>query len=458
MKDKRLIFFIVFSGFLLRLFFLYKGADVYYGHDLKFVNNDSGSFTNSFLNLLNNGNYSFNLNEPDAFYYRLPGYPFFWGLHYLVFGQWVYLAVSLTQIILDTIAIWLVYKIIIKEGTPKMAFTGAVLYAFYPFIIIWTTITGTELLATFLCILYVFYMTYYFHNRYFPFFAGLICVFMFMTREYLGIFFPFSILYFIWFQDTVGLKKRIITASYFSIVFICIYTIWPIRNYNHSGKLILLHGQSSGYKELKGDFSAFRSWMYSWNEGIEPYFESIIKTDKKVVFPDAAFGSEEDKFIIDSLIDNCRTCGSSFALWRHAELDRPNCDKVIESGFVKLKTSIIKNNPARYYIVAPMLNLKKAVFKNNYSTINSKPSLVQRLQSLLFGYRTILLLLGFAGLIIFRKNKSIQLIGLFSVFMFLFISFIIRQVEMRYLLQADTLLIIPASLLIGSLFEIKKRN
>lgn len=453
MKNQRLIYLILIAGLILRILFLLKGANIYYGNDYKYVNNDSGSFSDSFLNLINEGHYTFNPTQPDASYYRLPGYPFFWGLHFLIFGKWVYIAVAFTQLLLDTLAIWLVFKIISKIGSLAMAFTGAIIYAFNPFIIIWTTITGSELLGTFLCILYLFYFTWYSTSKYFPLLAGLICVYMFFTREYLGIFLPISIICIFRMNHLASLKIKIKKALYFSLVFLSVYSIWPIRNYLHSGQMVLLHGKSTGYTLLGDDFMSFRSWMYSWNEGIEPYFEKIIKTNETVTFPDDIYCSENDKEKIAGLISQCRNCGSSFYAWRHVDFKGADCNDEITSGFNSLRENYIKCKPANYYFFVPLKNLKKAIFKNNLQEINKKPGIVQMVQTALFSYRTFLVLTGFIGLIVYRKINLVWMISIFSLFMYLFIGFYIRQVEMRYLLQADTLLIIPLAMLIGGIIE-----
>lgn len=58
-------------------------------------------------------------------------------------------------------------------------------------------------------------------------------------------------------------------------------------------------------------------------------------------------------------------------------------------------------------------------------------------------YRTLLILVGFIALVVVSiKKTNVLPISFFIIFMYIFINFFIRQVEMRYLLQADTLLLV----------------
>ncbi|UOQ55182.1 glycosyltransferase family 39 protein [Hymenobacter cellulosivorans] len=180
---------LVLGGLVLRLLFLWVGADIYYQGRSPYVNNDSYSFTQSFYNLVEHGIYTFNPKNPEAAFGRLPGYPFFWGAHWLLFDeQYVNQAVAYTQALLDTAAIYLVYATARAFTRDiRAAWMAGLLYAGYPFIIVWLTMTGSEALGTFLTIVLFWWLATRPVTKATAVGAGLLIGVAFMVREYLGI-------------------------------------------------------------------------------------------------------------------------------------------------------------------------------------------------------------------------------------------------------------------------------
>ena len=61
-----------------------------------------------------------------------------------------------------------------------------------------------------------------------------------------------------------------------------------------------------------------------------------------------------------------------------------------------------------------------------------------------------LLLLGWGGLLVgLRRQQALWLVAAVAGFMYVYICFLYRGLEMRYLLQADVLLLLPAALWLG---------
>ena len=118
-------------------------------------------------------------------------------------------------------------------------------------------------------------------------------------------------------------------------------------------------------------------------------------------------------------------------------------------NFNYLREKQIKNNPLNFYFVLPMKNLMKAIFKNKLYNETTK---IRKYASLLFYWRTFLIILGiFSAFSLFKKNspeKGIIFI-LFSVAIYFTLCFgtspFMRNIEVRYFLPADILLLIPAS-------------
>jgi hypothetical protein len=97
--------------------------------------------------------------------------------------------------------------------------------------------------------------------------------------------------------------------------------------------------------------------------------------------------------------------------------------------------------------------LKKAILKNSlYDTKSS----IRRLASFLFYYRTLLILIGIIGTVLILKNKANKNFGRFSLLYFLLLYLALcagtgamfRNIEVRYFLHADVVLLIPAAYLI----------
>ena len=448
-----LLIFILIAGFVIRLTFLFWGADIFYAKESKFINNDSFSFSQSFLNLLQYGTFSFDFSHPDAYFGRLPGYPYFWGLHYLIFGpKNVYLGVAVTQLVLDVSAIYLIYKIAIEVSRNQLAsFVTSSIYAFYPFIIVWITITGTELLGSFLTILFFYWLLCKPINTKNVIITSLIVAAAFYVREYLGILIIAGFIHYA-IQLKLLSNKFFKYSFIFGFIFSCIYVLWPIRNYLTTERIILLKTKNSGYHRFGEDIVSARTWLYTWTNDADIYLDSIANPNAKITLPKHIFSNPKDIGLAYQTINMARTCGTGFYNWRTFKIypNPNNCNSIIENNFQKLIKSNKLNNPELYYLAIPFNNFKKAIFKNKL--LNQTPKLFTKI---LFFYRTILILIAVTGVVLNCKNPLIYPIIFFVIFIYIFICFFIRQVEMRYLLQADVITLVFTSLLFTRIIPIK---
>lgn len=137
----------------------------------------------------------------------------------------------------------------------------------------------------------------------------------------------------------------------------------------------------------------------------------------------------------------------------YQSLKKINCDALIAAGFVQLRESYMRRNPVSYQIIVPLQNLKKVFFKSSTIKTSKEPPKKRVLLQVLFDYHTLLLMLGTAGLLAFWRHASLLPVALFSGFICLIISSVICSMKMRYLMQADVLLIVPAAALIGCFLD-----
>ena len=117
----------------------------------------------------------------------------------------------------------------------------------------------------------------------------------------------------------------------------------------------------------------------------------------------------------------------------------------------QLRESYAHQYPVSYWLRVPGSNLFKAFFKTNTNTsMGGGKGLAIRA---LFGYRSLLLMVGLLGLWVHRREPAMWAVATFAGGMVFFICFIMRNLEMRYLLQADVLMLLPAAVLLGELAD-----
>ena len=151
------IFTVVLLGLIVRILFYFFGAALYYGKENFFKGGDTNWWVDNIANLINYGVYTDELNTEYGYFTRLPGYSFFIGIFYLITGKNVFLAfkiIAWCQIVLDSFAIYLVYKIsIFAFKNEKTAVLNSIIYAVYPFVFVWNVIVYAESLSVFLLLL-----------------------------------------------------------------------------------------------------------------------------------------------------------------------------------------------------------------------------------------------------------------------------------------------------------------
>lgn len=502
---------VVLLAFVLRALFTVYGAPAYYKLPAPacYSFSDATTYMWAAENFVNGGQYTFDYLEPDAAFGRLPGYPLFYGLHYVLFGpERAIYATAWSQVVLDSLAVLLVFGIVRRMAPTSRfaAWIGALLYATYPFIILWVPVLYTELLSTEIALLLIYAMVRYSGNRWAAFGLGVLVAVALFTREYLGLFLPIALLWVMWAHG--GLRKR---RAWEAVVLVglgfgTLYIGWPIRNYLEYHRLVLLKPKTAGYASYKEDFDDYRSWLQCWTNEENPWIEQVVKTSGPVAFPPGVFADAREQAQAQALVTLARQCGSSFYMQREAAnstiyglyhgkpvaigrsnsihqspridqlTDRSiyvvyrdtafmmhdenylfyrqhNCNAAISAGFKQLRASYSRRNPASYWLTVPGKNLFKVFFKSSLAGQTGMGGFRALAVTGLFGYRTVLLLLGIAGLWLYRKERALWPIALYATLIVLFICFIIRGLEMRYLLQADVLLLLPAALVLGRLAD-----
>ncbi|MBK7965269.1 MAG: glycosyltransferase family 39 protein [Bacteroidetes bacterium] len=389
---------ILFGGLILRLLFIFLGGKFYFGTENFQVQGDTYGWIDSIMNLIKHGTYTSDLTVENAAFFRPPGFAFIIGLFYFLAGGNLDLGIQLlsySQILLDTLAIWMVYKITINisKSETSALFTSA-LYATYPFIIVWTPVLYAEALSVFFLISALFFLTKKANNKNLIL-SGLFVAMAVLTRLQCIFIFPAIFLYLI--SSTINLdtiKTKIIP---FLIGFTMLYGLWPIRNFMFHDRIILSQDLRVG-KHWSPDYMAFMDYIFAVKTDHQPQYQQIIE-NKIVEWPTTSYGSTADSILLINTIEKFRVCGTGLSYFKyHAGLlatpikKSENCDEEIEKNFKQLKETYVRKFPLDYYLWVPLSTLKKPLFK--FSLYGDKSGAVKLAASALFIYRTLLVLLG----------------------------------------------------------------
>lgn len=442
-------------GFILKLIYIFFVGPIFFGPTL-FTNADSYSYTDAIKNLIYHGSYSHDLTYPLASFGRLPAVSFIWGFFYLLVGSKAYLCFALFQSVLDVFAVIMIFRIVKNYFNEKVGLCVALMHCLFPLTTFFIAHTSSEYLAAFVVIA-VFYKLVFFKPDLKNYISlGILLVFGFYVREILLLLIPLSVIY-VWKNFGINLKHNLITM----LVMLVLYLPWPIRNYANSGDIILLKPYSSGYPEFQDDMLSYMFWLYSWHDGDpDEYLEYSFHLEKTVKFPDEIFENEYEKKLAYDLVRLAQHCGRSFIVWQRGaewEHHQHDCDHtaLISRGFDLLKHNYKMNHPYVYYFKVPLQNLKKAFFKaslKNKQHVNGPMFIAAMI------FRSLMLLIGLIVCLINWRIDYFKACFFFFIVIYFVICFILRQVEMRYLFQADVLMLIAATAFIANLFYKKKLN
>jgi hypothetical protein len=440
---------------VLRALFFFFGAEIYYSTSTFYIGGDTGSFITPIKNLIENGIFSGNLNHPDAVFGRLPGYPFFLAPFYLLFKDTLtfYMAVCWTQIILDAVSCCLLYKIVLKVfKQQRMATIASLLYACYPFVIVWTPIVYAETLGILLMLSGVYLTVKDNFKR--PLVTGVCLALAFFVRPQLLFLLPAFAMALL----LVYRKQALYKIALMVLGFLLVYSPWPIRNYVNHGKFIPMRDITS-MRSWQNDVLYFHKYINALQAGWEPQMTQLIQHGP-IEFPEQAYITAEDSLLIEKAVHLSRTCSDGFASFMGKPPLKNNCTAETAALWQELLDRQISEDPVNYFVTVPLKGLKKGLFKISLVSNWKSPdraSLETVLITLLFGYRSLLLLIGIAGIIIALRDRAATtlttIVLVYFVSWYGWLCFVTRYLEMRYFLPADVLMLIPAAYLLHKLTQ-----
>ncbi len=454
-KYKKQLVLILLFGLFLRVLFTLFGAELYFGRSDFYYQEDTYSYTQAAKNLIDYGSYKTSLDADNYSTGRTPTYSLFIALIYLISGKNMYIAMHLImwiQVLLDTLCIILLFSISRKLfNSQRLGLVIAGLYAIYPFVIFRTPLIASESLGIILMIVSLYFFVK--DKKYDYLISGIIIGAAILCKIQIAAIIPFMLVY-ILITKLIIIKRHILHLVFFILGLAIVYLPWPIRNYYITGDVVLTLRLGGEYESIESDVLAFKQYINTVQSGFEPQLSQIVN-GKSVDWPQKCYLSYEDSIKLRKAEYLSQNCGSGFrkysTYWNkenHGFSGTESCNKEISSLFSELRAKQIEKYPFDYKVKVPLGNLKTALLK---SSLHDAPNKVISFLALgLFIFRSLLLLLGIFGIYFMIRHKLMFWIisSGFFLLLYYYICFVTRNIEMRYLLPADVLMLIPAAYLI----------
>jgi hypothetical protein len=453
---------IIILGLIARVAFNLFFAKSYYGTNYIYTSGDTYAWANSFVNFWEHGHYNLRFGEnmhEYGYFFRMPGYSFFIGFFWLICGKdWsiAYPLIGWLQTLIDVFNIFLFYqiaKLIFKNE--KVSLLSAFIYAFYPFVIVWNPLVYSEMLSITLTLSAI--LLFLKQSKNYPLFVGILLGIAALTRPQVLFLIPIIGLL-ILYRNKLNFKSLIKNALLFGISVLVIYGSWPLRNYINHGKVILTQ-DLRGAPHWDIDVISFMQYIYSIKTEWEPQMSQIL-AQEDVDIPEILKNFPEEAAIIHDLFEQSKSCAKGFSYWKTAKRkyqQEEGCTEEVALGFQELRAKHIKMFPLNFYVILPMKNLQKALFK---FSLYDTSTYIRKIASSFFIWRSILIVLGILGLIFMYRNavhpEMTLLIAAFFLFLYIMLcagtSPQMRNIEVRYFVHADILLLLPASYFINSMW------
>jgi dolichyl-phosphate-mannose-protein mannosyltransferase len=446
-RERRLAVMLALLAFAVRAAFLLFLARPYFGRENVHVDGDTSAWAAAFVNLLEHGVFTTNPDSPYGPFGRMPAYSFVIGIFYLLTGRRLdaaYPLLAWVQIAIDACATYLMAATAARAyRSPRTGLVAGLLYAGYPFVVVWTPVAYSESLGIATMIAAIYCFVRWERSPVTVACGALLGVSALFRPQVLvlaGVVAMWLVLR--------GNLRRLLALM---VGLVITYGAWPLRNFVNYGRVVLTQDLRA-FPNWSPDVIAFMQYMYSVKAEWEPQFSQLV-TNRPVDLPPAAYAITGDGAKLERAVVLARTCASGFTYWRASvrpPLAGPNCNDEVAGLFDELRAAQYRHNRWNAYVRVPLQNLRKAVFKAQLT----EGSGIRRLAALLFVFRTLLLAAGIAGAVVLIRS-GVDATGLTAIAVGYFVVWYLllcagtlpqlRNVEMRYLLPADVLMLFPVA-------------
>lgn len=413
--------------------------------------------------------------DPEKYNYsvrRTPVYPVFYGLHYIIFGEEnSYFYIRFTQIIIYVLAaIALFFATFNFTNNKKIAFLSAVLFGFNPSLAAYLYYTVTEALSpSIICFLLYFLSLCNKYNRKRDWIlAGLFFAIGALCRPTI-FFLSTGILFFIFFVNGKFIRNSIASFSFFLLGAGIFFVPHVIRNYLITKEFILLEKYYGDPMEYGMPNIELRKWIACWMNPAD-YTSEIISNNmiyviccdstktKEIVIKDEMQRLPERALLVNKKTDVENAYLTLFDYYK-AKNESPKTarvDSLEKKSILKishLREEFIQKAPFQYYFTTPILFIKSVIMQSNSSQLvfldNYKENKFKYGLKLAFYLLNIYLFIALFGFLFFIK-RHIAVYGMIALFIltnFLYIIFVLKYFEARYLIP-----LFPCLYLLGSIF------
>lgn len=336
------------AAVLLRLFFVFK---------LPVIAGDSLVYGDIAKCLLNNhmfGTERASGWEPTLM--RLPGYPFFLALTFLIFGQDRYVGAMVFQLVFDVLTCFLVADIARRVLSDRAARSAFVLVAFCPFLISYVATPLTECMEIFFIAAAIDCAVAALDTRLLRWWTlcGIACAGAILLRPdggliLGGIGLPMLLLMI----RQPARRRELVTATLLlGAVSLAPLLPWTIRNwrvFHVFQPLVTSHANDPGEYVPLGWERWFKTWLIDYASVEDVGFQVPGLPVDVGDIPDRAYTSEAQRALVHTLIDQYNV---------HHELT-PEMDH----QFAVLAAENIRIHPVRYYLLLPAARISDMWFR-----------------------------------------------------------------------------------------------
>lgn len=370
-----------------------------YGSTIYSIDNEW--YLNPAVNYIKYGIYAVDVGNDYTKVRRAPGYPVFYGLHYILFGEnWAHHLIVFTQSILFALsALLLGLGVFNFTNSERVSVIAATLYAVCPFTAGYAFYTITEAVHPSLVIFTFYFLSKCSGNKARQIDVVLTGVFFAVTVlvRPANILFAVAIICVAFARalQEEEVKKSIRGFVVFglnvSLGFWMIVLPWVIRNYQVTrGEIVLLekfyHESPMGMGRSQTYLSKW--WMCFGNPRPESFVYSLIESNKLADsvkynavdrfvnnLPGYAFSGtsrEQVKRVLMDFQDCYQTKRTVFKMpirILSPREEEPKCEQHLKSEFLDLIQKFKESSPLRYYFISPYLTRGKEYFIQSFSSM-----------------------------------------------------------------------------------------
>jgi hypothetical protein len=430
--------------------------------------------------------YGFTSDPNDLIQYvrRTPGYPIFYGIHFVIFGEFfAHRIITFSQCLIFTFSAITLGKIAtLISKSSRLGQITSLVYGTSPYLISFLFLTITEAISPAFVIftVYIYLKALCSENKKYIYFfiAGMFISISTLIRPTNGILLISSII--ILFILKYNFREIIKLSLCILIGFMVLITPWTIRNYLIIGHFIPLETfqiqvpyDGQGLKS-RGLNSWYRAWaahdMLKIHYGIKADLKSNNKYKTINDFIEnetppqiyVGYGKEE---LRNLFIDYQKCIEIDLNRNRGVKLNWgekiDDCEYKVDMQFLEYAELIKKSNPVLSYVIAPFfLRGSQYIFHSGMHTFKSMQG--NKLNSAIFIFKTIAYIINVSLWFLFvifmfsKINYKLKIsLGSFVILSFIFITYN-SHVEGRYLISTYPFLYLSGLLYINNLINEKR--